>query len=148
VDYTNYEEGLNVGYRYFVTSGAPVAYPFGHGLTYTAFAYENASVTASADGFVARVTVRNTGSRPGREVVQLYVSAPSGGLDKPVRELKGFAKTRELKPGESQVMEIPVTLYDLASFNEKKSAWQTAKGTYKFCFGASSEKIGRLLLPQ
>lgn len=141
VDYTNYEEGLNMGYRYFVTSGAPVAYPFGHGLTYTAFAYENAVVEPSADGFVARVTVRNTGSRPGREVVQLYVSAPSGGLDKPARELKGFAKTRELKPGESQVMEIPVTLYGLASFNEKKSAWQTAKGTYKFCFGASSEKM-------
>ncbi len=164
VDYTNYEEGLNMGYRYFVSSGTPVAYPFGHGLTYTTFAYEDAAVTASADGFVARVTVRNTGSRPGREVVQLYVSAPAGGLDKPARELKGFAKTRELRPGESQVMEIPVTLYDLASFNEKKSAWQTAKGTYRFCFGASSEKMltetavklakasewktDRLLLPQ
>jgi beta-glucosidase len=141
IDYTDYEEGIYVGYRYFTTSKADVAYPFGYGLSYTFFNYEKASVEASADSFVARVSVRNTGSRPGREVVQLYVSAPKGGLDKPKRELKGFAKTRILGPGESETVEIPVSSYDLASWNEKKSRWETAEGTYHFCFGASAEKM-------
>lgn len=141
IDYTDYEEGIYVGYRYFTTSLADVAYPFGYGLSYTFFKYEKASVEASADSFVARVSVRNTGSRPGREVVQLYVSAPKGGLDKPTRELKGFAKTRLLAPGESETVEIPVSLYGLASWNERKGRWETAKGTYHFCFGASVDMM-------
>ena len=141
IDYTDYEEGIYVGYRYFTTSLTEAAYPFGYGLSYTFFNYEKASVEASADGFVARVCVRNTGSRPGREVVQLYVSAPKGGLDKPARELKGFAKTRILAPGESETVEIPVSFYELASWNEKKGRWETAKGTYHFCFGTSAEKM-------
>jgi beta-glucosidase len=120
---------------------ADVAYPFGYGLSYTFFNYEKASVEASANGFVARVSVRNTGSRPGREVVQLYVSAPKGGLDKPARELKGFAKTRILAPGESETVEIPVSLYDLASWNERKGRWETAGGIYRFCFGMSADKL-------
>lgn len=141
IDYTDYEEGIYVGYRYFTTSLTDVAYPFGYGLSYTFFNYEKASVEASADGVVARVSVRNTGSRPGREVVQLYVSAPKGGLDKPARELKGFAKTRELAPGESETVEIPVSLYDLASWNERKGRWETARGTYHFCFGTSADTM-------
>jgi len=112
-----------------------------YGLSYTFFNYEKPSVVASADGFVARVTVRNTGSMPGREVLQLYVSAPSGGLDKPARELKGFAKTRLLAPGESETVEIPVSLQDLASWNEKKACWETARGAYHFCFGLSADKM-------
>jgi beta-glucosidase len=141
IDYTDYEEGIYVGYRYFTTSMTDVAYPFGYGLSYTFFNYEKASVEASTDGFVARVSVRNNGSRPGREVVQLYVSAPKGGLDKPARELKGFAKTRMLGPGESETVEIPVSLYDLASWNERKGRWETARGTYHFCFGTSAEEM-------
>ena len=141
IDYTDYEEGIYVGYRYFTTSKTDVAYPFGYGLSYTFFNYEKPSVEASADGFVARVTVRNSGSRPGREVLQLYVSAPSGGLDKPARELKGFAKTRLLAPGESETVEIPVSLQDLASWNEKKACWETARGVYHFCFGLSADKM-------
>lgn len=141
IDYTDYDEGIYVGYRYFTTSKTDVAYPFGYGLSYTFFNYEIASVEASADGFVARVSVRNTGSRPGREVVQLYVSAPAGGMDKPVRELKGFAKTRVLAPGESETVEIPVSLYDIASWNERNGRWETAKGTYHFCFGKSAEEL-------
>jgi len=78
---------------------------------------------------------------PGREVLQLYVSAPSGGLDKPARELKGFAKTRLLAPGESETVEIPVSLQDLASWNEKKACWETARGAYHFCFGLSADKM-------
>lgn len=141
IDYTDYEEGIYVGYRYFTTSMTDVAYPFGYGLSYTFFNYEKPSVEASADGFVARVTVRNSGSVPGREVLQLYVSAPSGGLDKPARELKGFVKTRLLAPGESETVEIPVSLQDLASWNEKKACWETARGVYHFCIGLSADKM-------
>ncbi len=141
IDYTDYEEGIYVGYRYFTTSKTDIAYPFGYGLSYTFFNYEKASVEASASGFVARVSVRNTGFRPGREVLQLYVSAPAGGLDKPVRELKGFAKTRLLAPGESETLEIPVSLQDLASWNEKKACWETARGIYHFCFGLSADMM-------
>ncbi len=141
IDYTDYEEGIYVGYRYFTTAMTDVAYPFGYGLSYTFFDYEKPSVEASADGFVARVTVRNTGASPGREVLQLYVSAPSGGLDKPARELKGFVKTRLLAPGESETVEIPVSLQDLASWNEKKACWETARGVYHFCFGLSADKM-------
>ena len=137
VDYTNYEEGIYVGYRYFSTAGKEVSYPFGYGLSYTSFAYSKPVVKAVADGFEASVTVTNTGSVAGKEVVELYVSAPAGGLEKPACELKGFAKTRELKPGESQVVTIKVSNYDIASYNEATSSWEAAAGAYKVAFGAS-----------
>ena len=137
IDYTDYSEGIYMGYRHFVTRGVEVAYPFGYGLSYTSFSYGNASVEIAENGFAAKISVHNTGSAAGREVVQLYVSAPKGGLDKPIRELKGFVKTMELNPGESQEVEIYVSLYDLASFNDKKGIWQTAKGSYRFSFGNS-----------
>ena len=94
------------------------------------------------DGIVtASVTVRNTGSSAGKEAVQLYVTAPDGGLVKPAMELKAFAKTRELKPGESEVLTMTVDPYTLASFNETSSSWETAAGMYVARFGASSEDI-------
>ena len=141
VDYTNYEEGIYVGYRYFATAGKEVSYPFGYGLSYTTFSYTKPVVKAVADGFEATVTVTNTGAVAGKEVVELYVSAPAGGLEKPACELKGFAKTRELKPGESQTVTIKVTNYELASFNEAASAWEAAAGTYKVAFGSSVADI-------
>jgi len=141
VDYTLYEEGIYVGYRYFSSFGKEVSYPFGYGLSYTTFVYSKPSVKPSSDGFVAAVTVTNTGSVAGKEVVQLYVSAPSGGLEKPATELKSFAKTRLLQPGESEVLSFPVSSYGLASFNEGSSAWETAAGTYQVHFGASVADI-------
>ena len=141
VDYTNYEEGIYVGYRYFATAGKEVSYPFGYGLSYTTFSFTKPVVKAVADGFEATVTVTNTGAVAGKEVVELYVSAPAGGLEKPACELKGFAKTRELKPGESQTVTIKVTNYELASFNEAASAWEAATGTYKVAFGSSVADI-------
>ena len=141
VDYTNYEEGIWVGYRHFVTRDVAVSYPFGYGLSYTTFAYSKPVVKAVADGFQATVTVTNTGAVAGKEVVELYVSAPAGGLEKPACELKAFGKTRELKPGESQTLTLKVSAYQLASFNEATSAWETAAGSYKVHFGASVQDI-------
>jgi beta-glucosidase len=137
VDYTNYEEGIYVGYRYFTSAGKEVSYPFGYGLSYTTFSYTKPVVKPVADGFEASVVVTNTGSVAGKEVVELYVSAPAGGLEKPACELRGFAKTRELKPGESQTVTIKVSNYEIASFNEAASAWEAAAGTYKVAFGSS-----------
>ena len=142
VDYTNYEEGLNVGYRYFTTAGKNVSYPFGYGLSYTTFEYGKPSVKAAKDGsLTATISVKNTGKVAGKEVVEVYVSAPAGGLEKPACELKGFAKTRELKPGESETLTIIIDAYTLASFNPATSAWETAAGSYKLAFGASVADI-------
>ena len=141
VDFTNYSEDIWVGYRFYQTAGMDVSYPFGYGLSYTTFGYSKPVVKADKDGFTASVTVTNTGSVAGREVVQLYVSAPSGGLEKPALELKSFAKTLLLQPGESQVLTMKVDAYSLASFNEASSAWEAAEGEYKVLFGASCADI-------
>ena len=142
IDYTDYAEGLMVGYRYFTTAGKNVSYPFGYGLSYTTFAYSKPSVKVDAKGNVtATITVKNTGSVAGKEAVQLYISAPAGGLEKPACELKAFAKTKELKPGESQTLTMNLDAYTLASFNEGTSAWETAAGAYKASFGASVADI-------
>ena len=141
VDFTAYTEDIWVGYRYYETEGMDVSYPFGYGLSYTTFDYSKPVVKAGADVFTASVTVTNTGSVAGKEVVELYVSAPSGGLEKPVRELKAFAKTRLLQPGDSQVLTMKVDTYSLASFNERTSAWETADGEYPVLFGASCADI-------
>ena len=141
VDRTVYAEDIYVGYRWFDKKNMAVSYPFGYGLSYTSFAYAEPSVKAVGDGFEASVKVTNTGSVAGKEVVQLYVSAPAGGLDKPVRELKAYAKTRELQPGESEVVTLKVDAYGLASFNEAASAWEAAAGDYTLAFGASSRDL-------
>lgn len=141
VTYSNFEEGIWVGYRYYNTIGKEVSYPFGYGLSYTTFAYSTPKVTPSKDGFHATVTVKNTGKVVGKEVVELYVSAPAGNLVKPEQELKGFAKTKELQPGESQTLTIDVDLYSLASFNDTVDQWETAAGNYTIKFGANVEDI-------
>ena len=141
VDFTDYEEDIWVGYRYFQTKDVEVSYPFGYGLSYTTFSYSKPTVKANADGFTATVTVTNTGKVAGREVVELYVAAPAGGLEKPARELKAFAKTKLLAPGESETLTINTSAYEMASFNEEHSAWETAAGTYKVLFGASVADI-------
>jgi len=142
VDYTEYEEDIWVGYRYFQTQNVEVSYPFGFGLSYTTFAYSKPSVKANNDGFTATVTVTNTGKVAGREVVELYVSAPLGNLkEKPAFELKAFAKTKLLAPGETETLTMKVSAYEMASFNEAASAWETAAGTYKVLFGASAADI-------
>lgn len=133
IDYTNYEEDIYVGYRYFNTfAPKAVAYPFGFGLSYTTFDFKNMEITPAEGGWNVNVTVANTGKVAGKDVVQIYVKAPKGELDKPERELKGFAKTPELAPGESCTVSIFVSKESLASYDESKSAWVIDNGKYTF----------------
>ena len=140
-DYTNHDEDIYVGYRYFDTFQKNVAYPFGFGLSYTTFAYEKPKVTVQGDVVSVEVTVKNTGNVSGKEVAQVYVSAPAGTLEKPAKELKAFAKTRELQPGESQHLVMKIQKRELASFDEANSQWLVEAGIYNFLVGANVEDI-------
>ncbi|MCD8093182.1 MAG: glycoside hydrolase family 3 C-terminal domain-containing protein [Bacteroides sp.] len=146
VDYTNYEEDIFVGYRYFDSFGKQVSYPFGYGLSYTTFEYANPAVKADNGIYTLSIDVKNTGKFAGKEVVQLYVSAPnSAGMNKPDKELKAFAKTRELQPGEAATVTLVIKAADLASYDEASSSWVVDAGTYKFQIGASSRDIKAVL---
>lgn len=138
-----YEEGIYVGYRYYGTFKVPVAYEFGYGLSYTTFEYSG--IKLSSDKFskeiTASVNVKNTGKIAGKEVVEMYLSAPAKKLDKPESELKGFVKTRLLQPGESQVIAFNITPDALASFDTEISAWVAEAGNYMVKIGASSKDI-------
>ena len=139
--YTNHEEDIYVGYRFFDTFNREVAYPFGYGLSYTTFEMSKPAVKANGSLVTVSVTVKNTGSVSGKEVAQVYVQAPAGKLEKPAQELKAFTKTRELKPGESQTLTMTIPVRDLASFDEAGSQWLTEAGTYTFRIGFSSRDI-------
>ncbi len=140
-DYTNHEEDIYVGYRYFDSFDKNVAYPFGYGLSYTTFEYSKPAVKVNGDHITVTVTVKNNGKVAGKETAQVYVAAPKGTIEKPQHELKGFAKTRELKPGESQTLTIQMAKRDLASFDEANSRWIVEAGQYSFEIGASSRDI-------
>ena len=139
--FTNHEEDIYVGYRYFDSFNKNVSYPFGYGLSYTTFAYSKPSVKKSGEEIEVSVTVKNTGKVAGKEVVQVYVSAPEGKMEKPAKELKAFGKTRELQPGESQTLRMSLQRRDLASFDEEQSAWVVDAGTYQFLIAASATDI-------
>ena len=142
VDYTDYEEDIYVGYRYFDSFEVPVSYPFGYGLSYTTFDYSDAKITEKGDAFEISVTVKNTGKLEGKEVVELYISAPDNkAANKPVKELKAYAKTKLLAPDETETVVMTVKAADLASFDEAASAWVVAAGEYQFLVGASSQDI-------
>ena len=142
VDFTDYEEDIYVGYRYFDSFGIAVSYPFGFGLSYTTFDYSDAKVDKKGDGYEVSVTVKNSGEHEGKEVVELYISAPDNkAANKPVKELKAYAKTRNLKPGEKETVKLLVKTADLASFDEAASAWVVSGGEYQFLVGASSQDI-------
>ena len=142
VDYTDYEEDIYVGYRYFDSFDVPVSYPFGFGLSYTTFEYSDAKIAEKGDAYEVNVTVKNTGELEGKEVVELYVSAPDNkAANKPAKELKAYAKTKQLKPGESETITLTVKAGDLASFDETASAWVVAEGEYQFLVAASAQDI-------
>ena len=144
-DYTNHEEDIYVGYRFFDSFDKNVAYPFGFGLSYTTFEYSKPAVKVNSDNITVNVTIKNTGKVAGKEIAQVYVAAPQGQLEKPNHELKGFAKTRELKPGESQTLTIQMAKRDLASFDEANSRWLVESGQYAFEIGASSRDIREIV---
>lgn len=163
----SYDEGIFVGYRYYNTFNVKPAYEFGYGTSYTNFLYSNLKLRAStfANSITATVIVTNSGKVAGKEVVQLYISAPAGKLDKPAIELKGFAKTNLLQPGASQALSFTINAADLASFNTGSSSWIADAGKYQVEIGASSlnikqtasfqlskdlmvEKVNKVLVPQ
>src|SRR6202035_3110174 len=119
-----------VGYRYFSSFNIKPAYEFGYGLSYTQFSYTNLSLSASRfdKKITVTITVTNSGSVAGKEIVQLYLSAPGKKLDKPVEELKAFSKTDLLQPGQSQVLKFILTEADLASYDTNSSSWVAEPG--------------------
>jgi beta-glucosidase len=138
-----YEEGIYVGYRHYATKKIKTAYEFGYGLSYTDFSYGNLELNATTfkDNITATITVTNTGKVAGKEVVQLYLTAPSLKMDKPKIELKGFAKTGLLAPGASQTISFVILPSDLASFDTPSSSWVAEKGKYSVSIGSSSLNI-------
>ncbi len=141
-NYVNYTEDIYVGYRYFETiPGArdKVVYPFGYGLSYTAFTLTGEAVAIRGDQVNAAVTVTNTGAYPGREVVQVYFGAPQGKLGKPARQLAAYRKTRLLAPGESEYVTLSFPITQMAAYDDlgkiARSAWVLEKGEYRFYIG-------------
>ena len=146
VDYTDYEEDIFVGYRYFDSFGKQVSYPFGYGLSYTTFEYVNPSVKVDNGIYSVSIDVKNVGKFAGKEVVQLYVSAPNRfQMNKPEKELKAFTKTKELRPGETVTATLKLNTTDLASYDEASSSWVVDAGNYKFLIGTSSKDIKAVL---
>lgn len=138
-----YNEGIFVGYRYYNTFEVAPAYEFGYGLSYTTFGFEDLKLSTNEfkDQLEVSLTVINKGSVAGKEVVQLYLSAPSGKIDKPNEELKAFVKTKLLNPGEKEQVKFTIKASDLASFNTSQSAWVADAGEYTVKVGASSKDI-------
>lgn len=136
-----YEEDIYVGYRYFDMHGVDVLYPFGHGLSYTEFAYDGFSVKKVKGGFEVVLDMKNAGDHTGQEVVQFYLSAPEHVADRPVKELKAFAKTGELAPGEGCTVSVFIPEEDLAVFDEDRKSWVIADGVYEVHAAASAEDV-------
>lgn len=152
-----YGEDIYVGYRYFETFAKDrVRFPFGFGMSYTSFDITASDFKLDGDKVTGSVNVKNTGSTPGREVVQIYCSAPQGKLGKPARVLCGFDKTRTLQPGESQTLSFEIPLESVASYDDSgvtghKSAWILEQGGYVFYAGAdvrSASEAYSLTLPE
>ena len=140
-DYTNYNEGIFVGYRWFDKEALEVSYPFGYGLSYTSFEYSNATVASENGVVTVSVDVKNNGAAEAKEVVEVYATAPGLDMNKPAKELRAYAKTNSLKAGESQTVTMTFAEADLASYDESKSAWVVEAGDYKVLVGASSRDI-------
>lgn len=146
-----YWEDIYVGYRYFDTFNIEPKYPFGYGLSYTVFEIKVVNVTVNGSYITLNIVVKNTGSYPGREVIQVYVSPPQGILDKPYQQLVAYAKTDLLQPGEFQVVSITFDITTVASYSEELSAWILERGVYIIRVGNSSRNtsiVATLELPE
>ncbi|MGY8922587.1 MAG: glycoside hydrolase family 3 C-terminal domain-containing protein, partial [Flavobacteriales bacterium] len=140
-DYTNYEEGIYVGYRHFDKDKLEVSYPFGYGLSYTAFNYSAITTEIDRTNLIINLSVNNIGHLAGKEVVQVYVSKNESEIDRPIKELKGFLKTSSIKPNRSEVISIKIPLKNLTYWDETNSKWVLEKGTYTLHIGNSSRDI-------
>lgn len=143
-DKIEYREGIFVGYRYYDAKEMPVAFPFGHGLSYTDFSYSGLKISKSEmtdhDTVTVSVDVTNTGSCEGKEIVQLYISDLTGAVRRPLKELKGYSKV-SLKPGETKAVSFPLDYRSFAWYNTQISDWYAASGDYEILIGASSRDI-------
>lgn len=143
VDWIDYTEDVFVGYRHFCTCCCTTSYPFGFGLSYTDFEIENTKVSKTRNGWRIKVNVTNVGENPGRDVIQLYsFGNPANPLATPQRELKGYAKTSVLAPGQRETVTIDIDAMDLASFDEGSSSWVLYKGMYALAVTADAVDYG------
>ena len=136
-----YKEDIFVGYRHFSTNNVKPLFPFGYGLSYTKFAYGKPIAVQENDNVVVSVQVTNTGKVAGKEVAQVYITAPQSDVPRAAKELKGFAKTRTLEPGESETLRITIPKEELKYYDETKHEWALTKGTYIMNVGANVEDI-------
>jgi beta-glucosidase len=143
-DYTNYEEGVYVGYRHFDKANLDVAFPFGHGLSYTDFEYSPLEVTLEKDSIRVSLQIQNTGKRLGKEVVQVYVSKTNSTIDRPLQELKAYTKTTALEPSASEIVQLVIPISDIRYWDETKNDWALEKGSYTMKLGSSSRDIRQL----
>ncbi|KPM32289.1 Beta-glucosidase [Croceitalea dokdonensis DOKDO 023] len=140
-DYTEYREGIYVGYRHFDKANLDVSYPFGFGLSYTDFEYGNLEVVTENDTLNIAMTVKNMGKVPGKEIVQIYAEKLNSIIDRPIQELKGFTKTTLLQPEAVDSILIQIPVKELRYWNEATNGWTLEKGAYKIKVGASSRDI-------
>lgn len=151
IDYTNYTEDIFIGYRHFVTRKVEVAYPFGHGLTYSNFELSDMKVKQGKECIKVSCKVTNTGSRAAKQVVQLYSTALFPQEERPLVELRSYVKTPELKAGESTTVTMEIAPFSLAAFNEAESAWKLSAGDYRLSLGFSCEDLrasSEIFIPQ
>lgn len=141
VDYTNYEEDIYVGYRYYDTFHKEVSYPFGYGLSYTTFKYTKPLVEAKNQEYKIKVEIKNTGKVAGKEIIQVYASSPYNPAGQAEKKLIAFAKSKSLKPGESEVLTMTFTQKDMAWFDDSRTAWVLTPGKYVIKCASSSRDI-------
>ena len=140
-DYTHYDEGVYVGYRHFDKSKLKVSYPFGFGMSYTSFAYDSLKVAITNDTIYLSTSIKNMGNIAGKEIVQVYIEKVASTIDRPIQELKGFAKTNNLEPNAIETISIEIPVKELRYWDEKSKGWMLENGVYQLKIGASSRDI-------
>ncbi|MEO0725571.1 MAG: glycoside hydrolase family 3 N-terminal domain-containing protein [Bacteroidota bacterium] len=144
-DYTNYDEGIYVGYRHFDKADLEVSYPFGFGLSYTEFEYADLSAELQGDSIYISATIQNTGASAGKEVAQVFVTKSNTTIDRPDQELKAFTKTQLLAPAASETISLSIPVSDLRYWDEDKAQWSLESGAYEIKLGASSRDIRQMV---
>ena len=143
-DYTIYEEGIYVGYRHFDKESLDVSFPFGFGMSYSTFNVDSMAVNVVNDTIQVSLSVTNSGTMAGKEVIQVYSSKPVSSIDRPAQELRAFAKTPELSPGETHRISFSIPVTELKYWNEYRNSWALEGGTYEIKAGVSSRDIRQI----